>query len=278
MTYSYTKQDGYPVLSEVAVDDGQGHIAKSQYEYNDGDKNSDGSFVFSQVTEARPDFTTITTRYTKSGTCAGFPHSIREENGSINSVKSFAWDPKKNIPELKGVYTNYCKGPTILGQTREEFTYDNDHNLTKKISEGTGRNRTESNSKWKKVLIYDEGGDYGWWRPETETISEVDAKTSKPATVRQTSYTYNEKGELKTTAIATQSMSQMAVTEIVSYDNYGNPTHIKDPNGNTTRMEYDPELHLYPSKVTKDTGQMSLDVTTTYYPVELTRFRGHYIF
>ncbi|PJZ29487.1 RHS repeat-associated core domain-containing protein [Leptospira kmetyi] len=178
-------------------------------------------------------------------------------NNQIISTGTFVYEQVNspfgtiNIRKKQDISTKYQNG-AALSTLQVDYTYDAYNNvLSKVIQIDADSSLTLREDSTYSVSLSD------WVLGEvTQFLKSQGGNLSS-----QTEFVYSNHLITDRKTLIKPSTTEYAVQSFLSYDSFGNPTSIRDPNGNISLLEYDPITHNY---ITKTTDSVGLQTTRIY--------------
>ena len=285
-------------VSKITTDDGNGNVSGTTYEYEGGfhhiGERDFRGFNYVKVTgQAGPSGEqTITETWFHQGNdtavdlndpdvadgyLKGAPYRVKvtDSQGNLYSetTTTYTADDNGQAPFFSppaSVVTDICDGTACSKQTRTDFTYDSNGNVTREDQHGDTGTTSDDRTV---VRTYDPNTtDWILGLPTSETIYEGLGTGTQLA---QTSFYYD--GTTSCSAPSTnQQPTKGQLTRVVkwlstgidpesrmAYDSHGNVTCTRDAKGNTTTMAYEPSGTFAISA----TNALGHTTTTQYYGV-----------
>ncbi|TGK14294.1 RHS repeat-associated core domain-containing protein [Leptospira stimsonii] len=155
------------------------------------------------------------------------------------------------VRKSQDVITQYQDG-TILTSSQTDYTYDIYENLLSKVTQIdsdpslTLREDTIYNSSLTDWVL-------------SEVVQKKKSKGGNVASQTEITYSNHLPSDIKTLIKA--GTTQYSIQSILSYDSFGNPTSIREANGNINLIEYDLINHNYATRLTNSLG---MGVQKTY--------------
>lgn len=261
-TFTYTPSSTWPrsqtfpnhyvpfilqTVSAITVNDGLGNTSTTQYSYSGGwfDFASREFRGFNQATSTKPDGTIVTTQFHQGDFLKGRQQWVESKNsaGQLLGRDTFIWDTAAAgdsiFVKLSRKVSRLYENGALAVTTQENMTYDDTNgNLLFRTISGPGAEAVTTG------YLYQNYG--AWlWRPTRETI-----RGSVSGKVREVYMDYQTgTGNLLYKRFWLNGGANPQVT-YEEYDDYGNPTRVRDAKGYLTITEYDPATHTYPAKIT----------------------------
>ena len=237
-------------IARSSVNDGNGVVATREYDYEGGAYDPlEAEFRgFERIEQTLPDQTIEETRYHQDEYLRGKEHQVKHiaPQGYPLSLTSLDWlDEELNggarFVKLKTKREERYYNPMVF--TQEAYQYSATHgNVTETTRSGTGAEAVTT------TRSYTDCG-YWNWKPESEIVEGWDT-----GIVRKTFFDYDTRGN----KIREERWNDRGGSPITlwSYDAYGNPLNMTDPNGNLTAYTYESKTYTYANKITLPrTGQ-----------------------
>ncbi|RHX83933.1 RHS repeat-associated core domain-containing protein [Leptospira stimsonii] len=156
-----------------------------------------------------------------------------------------------SIRKAQDLNIQYQNG-TLLTTSQTDYTYDIYENILTKVAQFdsdtslTLREDTIYNSSLTDWVL-------------SEVVQKKKSKGGRVASQVEITYSNHLPTDIKTLIIA--GTTKYAVQSILSYDSFGNPTSIREANGNINLIEYDLITHNYATRLTNSLG---MGVQKTY--------------
>ncbi|WP_081100677.1 RHS repeat-associated core domain-containing protein [Leptospira weilii] len=156
-----------------------------------------------------------------------------------------------NVRKSQDVTTQYQDG-AILTSSQADYTYDVYENILSKV---TQINSNPSLTLREDTIYNPSLSDWVL----SEFVQKKKSKGGSVASQVDITYTNHLPSDIKTLIKA--GTTQYAVQSVLSYDSFGNPTSIREANGNINLIEYDLITHNYATRLTNSLG---MEIQKTY--------------
>jgi|GEM_PF-2583032 len=270
-----------PVVSSIAVDDGNGVVSTTMFEYQDGryDPAEREFRGFGQVTTIRSDQRATTTTFLQdehnAGLISGF--TTKDSAGAIIDAGAFGYTSDTDGPPFRVLPRQVIRADSYPRLSKTTYEYDGGGpivhgNLTAVTEFGEttlfGSDVDATDNRTYELVYNPNSSSYLVDRIAVQRVREGSAPGAGTV-VRETQLFYDGETGLMTPPTRGNLTKRIDVlgeagkpdpTTTYGYDGYGNRTSITSPRfhagqgGGTTTIEFDPQFHALPIAVVNPLG------------------------
>lgn len=165
-----------------------------------------------------------------------------------------------NVRKTQDLETKYQNG-AILSGLQTDYTYDSYNNLLSKVTQiDSDPSLTSREDTTYNVSLAD------WVLGEvTQVRKSLGGNLSS-----QIEFTYSNHLVTDRKTLIKPATTQYSIQSYLVYDGYGNPTSVRDPNGNVSTFEYDSITNNYATKIINPLGHQIIKTYDYVFGKELT--------